>query len=71
VEWGDRLAKRKSTKAVKVFERACSFNDADGCHRAALLLGDDPKSEEMEERACRLGRADSCVTEVAKTSTTG
>ena len=71
VEWGDRLSKRKSDKAVKVFERACTFSMPDGCHRAALLLGGDPKAAELEEKACKLGRKPSCKSEeVAETSTT-
>jgi serine/threonine protein kinase len=73
VELGDRLAKRKVTdRAVKAFERACTFSVADGCHRASVLLTDEARSAHLQEKACQLGRKLSCKTEepIAKTSTT-
>jgi serine/threonine protein kinase len=60
----DRLLKKKLTdRAAKAFQRACTFSVAEGCHRAAQLLTDEAKSSELEEKACQLGRKESCKSE--------
>jgi serine/threonine protein kinase len=60
-------AEKSDDKARSAYERACAFNNADGCHRAADLTKSASRAAELEAKACTLGRAASCKTSTSTT----